>query len=226
VARRTPDGIDDRGDAQAASIAAGYFIIELCASDRRVNTLYGVWRPTRIRLNEQKERGRLGAERGEWKSLEHLQRFVDKLKQQEAHELEVFQQFVSDELKLPYTWVAPALLDAFSIRLHNEQHPDDERQFGIPVPVAPDTPKGRAPKHKGEDLKMWIRWFYRAEVQQPTDSKRSIEREYRSWANRNTDSYSVVTEAIEHVRDWFDLLEQRYIVRKPGYQVLRDPDAK
>lgn len=152
------------------------------------------------------------------------------VKQYDTCELAATQRFVKEELSLPYSWIAPSLLQCFRTRVHNAGHPDDERQFGVPVYVLPEQVKGKEPAHTGADLRRNVNWYYRHTVRKwPEDSNRALMREYAASVNRedHEKSWGVVQNGIKQVRSCLDLIEQRYIVEKPGYVVTREqPELK
>ena len=103
---------------------------------------------------------------------------------------------VRDGLHVPYTWVAPCLDQCFRIRLHNENHPGDQKLFALHVFMPELAPKGQAPAHEGADLERRVRWYYRAEVKDPRDTVHEIAREYASEVHRTNDCRSVIQRGI------------------------------
>jgi hypothetical protein len=222
MAHSQPDDnpIDNRGDARRATVVAGWFVMELL-QDARVNALYVQWRQARAAGGRLLDRALLDP-RAAAATLDEIF-----LHQFDRNELDATQRFVRAELKLEYTWIAPALLHAFRLRVHNERHPENPEAFAVPVYVAQACPTGKAPARDGADLQRNVGYFYRLGVRkQPNDSIKAMAREYAEAAKRDNDSRSVVQKGVEQVRTFMALIERSYIVEKPGYVVTRTPDTE
>jgi hypothetical protein len=214
VAHSTPDGIANHGDAWRVTTAGGAFIIELVI-DKRVKALYKQWYHMRAQVRSDVHRTiDVMVARGDDK--QQIKGWLGALgREQFAAQLAATERFVTDELKLSFPWVPRCLLDAFNIRVWNEEHPNDPpRQFKLPVKMQPEAPKGRKPRNDGKDLERAVRWYYRNKVQDPPDSVHELARDYALSAERDNDSRSVVQNAIDQVQTLLDLVSQRFVVLK------------
>jgi hypothetical protein len=208
VAHSKPDGIANKGDAWRISTAAGAFVIELLI-DKRVKALYEQWRHARETAGAALD---VALAHGTEADLPAIRKTF--FEDYNAREIEATQLAVRDELRLAFPWVAPALLHGFRLRVHNEQHPENEKPLGIQVFMQPGAEKGRKPRNEGEDLIRAVRWYYRLKVQEPPESIHDLARDYAAWAGRDNDCRSVIQNAVDQVQALLDLVSERFIVLK------------
>ena len=198
MAHSTPDQVENFGDAWRVTTAAGAFVIAL-VTDFRIDAQYLRWRAAREVVE-----GRLEAI-GQGADLESVRHSMNTYI---ATERAATERLIREQLpSIPGPWVfwlAPALVEAFLTRRHNERHPDDERQFKIPV-ERPALP-GRKPRNNGDDIVRNVNWFYRATVKLPADSVTALGDEYAATVRRNNDARSVIQNGIDQARSLLDVV--------------------
>jgi hypothetical protein len=178
--------IDNRGDAGRIVMAHGTCNQVLCG-DLRVQEHYRLWRAAhdawRVdpRTADLRRRGLTEAQMAAAVARADVEALAAVLR----------------PMGVPWRWCAEALIGAyFPLMRWNEQHPDDQRGMQVSADSA-GLPLGRLPRHRGQDVTQWVRWWYRHRIKQPADSIYKLAQEYAARENRLTRADSVVEDGIQ-----------------------------
>jgi hypothetical protein len=175
-------GADNRGNRWRKIIACNE-CLALLANDLRVQEQFAVWVRTR------------DAGPPAWvHSQEDFDRAWAETQQQRLEQLSA----VLRQMGVPWAWCPHVLLTvSFPTMLHNAEHPDDLHAVHGTYELRDAPEGGKTPRHRGEDVAEWVRWWYRRKIKHPPDEFHALVDEYATRANRVTEAHSVVQNGIE-----------------------------
>jgi hypothetical protein len=192
-------GIKDVADAERLATCVQSLLAKL-TTDRRVDLAYGTWL-TIIGLDDALL-ARVQARRGCADPTEDDLRDVLIVKAalaSDSAEQDAFVRVLASVLKLTYAWLPPALLAEFRVRCYSEAT-GTNHAIALRMPAS-TSPRGRA-RHNHRDLARNVDWYYRAEIQRPTETIGALAREYAAAVGRRTRAISVVQNGIRQAKEF------------------------
>jgi hypothetical protein len=108
---------------------------------------------------------------------------------------------------VPWDWPAPMLVTiAFPAMLANLQRssPDDRVHGWVAEIRVVGIPRGQESPHDGAAIEQYVRWWYRNEIKQPSDSKKSLAKEYAIRVHRTNDCRRAVQKGIKDAKILLD----------------------
>jgi hypothetical protein len=181
--------IQSRGHADRVSRVASTFVQRL-RSDVRVHAAFEQWCVAHG----------LSLEMG----ADERRRAVLRDRDRDLAELE---RFVREDLGLSFSWLPLALLEDFALIAVSRGAAWLE---GFDAPLVPGLPQGRAPRGGGEYLARDVDWYYRTQIQQPSESMYAIGQDYRRARASGThyeNPDGIVNEAVRRMKVLLSTLE-------------------